>query len=217
METLEDGRRRVPVRIRRRVRTVKILQSVPYGLAKVQVLKESGGQDPLARERYEKIFGYAVRILGKHAEAFESSLPSRGSWSFRLRNLFAMFLQWVRVDAEICQQLLEEDNLGVRAQFLSAILRSSLKSKEKRTPPPARPMSCAVSQRSACLRPAARAASAKWREQSAGPRCGYGRSNQWNPVSTADGPEGLENTVKSGDHPASGAARTSKRPDSSMC
>ena len=35
-------------------------------------------------------------------------------------------------------------------------------------------------------------------------------------MSTATGPSASENTVKSGDHPPSGAERTSRRPASSM-
>ena len=78
------------------------------------------------------------------------------------------------------------------------------------------PMSRAVCQSSVCLRLVTRVASAKCSEESAGPRWGQGRSNQWNPVSTADGPAASEKTVKSGDQPASGAARTCNLPDSSM-
>lgn len=115
LRTLPDGRILIMVHIHHRVQMKNIVQALPYFLAEADFIDSIAPRPEIARFYFDNLLAVSRSILGEKFALFQEKIPEIIQQKPDLQALMLKIMDWFRLDSEMLQELLEEDEIEQRA------------------------------------------------------------------------------------------------------
>jgi len=123
VEDLPEGKFNIVLRGLYKTRTVEVMKEFPYRTARVEVIPETLKEE---NDKVTPLKNDLVADFQKIAKQFENFDPSAITKLTDFQEIINLIVVTLQFDVETKQQLLEENDLFVRAQYLRELVRKQV-------------------------------------------------------------------------------------------
>ncbi len=120
LESLDDGRYHINVKILEKVEIQKVVTETPYCLAEVIVRNESIQNMDYARRLHDELMGFLLQVIGQRKEVLSYLGQGTGDLESLIRNI----VSFLYFPVEVRQLILEESFFEKKAEIILTYMQS---------------------------------------------------------------------------------------------